>query len=653
MRLTFGSENTAQIWSRLPDRHGLNAKILLVGVVFVLVPAIVAQRLADADSDKSALLLKAAREQGNLISAYLTPSFEKGPRGLPEITEALRPLSGEILNIRILFQPASESGKKHFYFVAASPPLGDPYVDSEIRKLEELGVMSRLTASCTRARLFGKFAENEIVRTADASLVWPGRLITVITPVATKSGCWSIVTFFAKEKFLDSPIGRPYWQSPEIRFAAILYFFAAAFTILVLLRIRNGLRVFQNTAVATVRNGATDSFARQNRNPDLAEVASEFDRMVHRIGLLSFAVERSPIAIAIADSEWQIEYVNPAYQRLSGKSSEELLQLDLRYKEFESISPDSWSDICARVAGGETWHGEIRRRKPDGRRLWADVSLYRMFPANSRTAHFVCVQEDVTERRRILNDLVAEKENAVSLNKLKSNFVARLSHEFRTPLNAILGFSEIIANQIYGKCDNPKYIEYADHIHSSGVHLLSLINDVLDLSRLESGKETLSPEKIDISDVICDAITLVAGEAAKARVTLKTVDRLGGLPVFADRRAVKQMLLNLLSNGIKFTPEGGSVVITAEPHQNGGVLITIADSGCGIEQSELSKICEPYERAGSAYVRNAPGTGLGLSIVKQLAELQKGELNISSTPGLGTTVKVTLPGTNNSFADRA
>lgn len=642
-------ENAARLWSRLPHRHSLNAKILLVGIVFSLVPFIIYDRLGDADREKSDLLLKAAREQSNLIAAYLTPKLKKGPSSLPEINEDLRPLSGEILNIRILFRPASDSDGKNFYYVAASPPLGDPYLHSEIQKLDELGVLSRLAASCTRARLFGEFAENETVGARHSVEGGPQQLITVITPVATDSGCWSIITSFASEQFLDSPIGRPYWQSPEIRFASVLYFSAAAFTIVVLLRIRGGLRVFRNTAVATGRHGDTESFAKRNRNPDLDEVASEFDRMVQRIGLLSFAVERSPIAITIADSDWHIEYVNPAYERLSGKWSKELLGRDLRHKEFESLAADSWADICARVAGGETWHGEIRRRKPDGRRLWADVSLYRLVPGSGDVEHYVCLQEDVSERKQILNDLVAEKEKAETLNQMKSNFVARMSHEFRTPLNAILGFSEIIANEIYGKCDNPKYIEYADNIHSSGAHLLSLINDVLDLSKLESGKESLFPQRIDLSDVINDVATLVAGEAAKQQVTLKTVDRLEGFPVFADRRAVKQVLLNLLSNGIKFTPQGGSVIITAEPRQDAGVRITIADSGCGIDQAEIPKICEPYERAGSAYVRNAPGTGLGLPIVKRLVELQNGELHIASELGAGTTVTVTLPGASGCY----
>jgi two-component system cell cycle sensor histidine kinase PleC len=202
----------------------------------------------------------------------------------------------------------------------------------------------------------------------------------------------------------------------------------------------------------------------------------------------------------------------------------------------------------------------------------------------------------------------------------------------------------MIAGETFGKCNVPRYVEYADNIHSSGMHLLSLINDILDLSKLESGKETLYLEPVDLETVISEATTFVANDARKAQVKLRIDVRLDGRLVVADRRAMRQVILNLLSNSIKFTPAGGQVTIAAEPCQDGRILLRVADTGCGIGESEISKVCEPYERAGTAYVRSTSGTGLGLPIVKRLIEIQNGEFQIASKIGAGTTVQAVFAG---------
>ncbi len=623
----------ARLYARLPDRHSLTTKILVVSIVFALVPVLVHQRLGEADTEKWGLFLKGSRERGMLIATYLTPHLKRGLGNLEEINDALETLSSDNLNIRILFRPNEPDSESGFYYVASNPPLSKEFLDAEIDTLARLGVLTRLSNSCSH---------HETVRTGRSADGQTEKLITIISPVATASGCWSIVTSYGSRDFLGASLGRHYWQAPEFQFATILYFSAAAFTILVLLRIRSGLRVFRKTAVATGRYGGAESFASKNRNPDLDDVAHEFDRMVQRIGLLSFAVENSPIAVAITNGDWALEYVNPAYEALSGKGRDALLGADLRKKEFQSLSDESWAEVCTKVALGGRWHGQIRRYKPDGRLLWADVALYRLIGPGSAAEHFVCLQEDVSEQKRILDNLIQEKDRAESLNQLKSSFVACMSHEFRTPLNAILGFSEMIAEQTFGKCTVPKYVEYAGHIRASGMHLLSLINDILDLSKLESGKESLNLEPMDLAPVISEATTFVANDANKAQVILKVDNRLDGQLVVADRRAMRQVLLNLLSNSIKFTPAGGEITVAAEPRRDGRVLLRVADTGCGIAEAELPKVCEPYERAGTAYVRSTTGTGLGLPIVKKLVEIQNGEFEITSKVGAGTTVQAVL-----------
>ena len=201
----------------------------------------------------------------------------------------------------------------------------------------------------------------------------------------------------------------------------------------------------------------------------------------------------------------------------------------------------------------------------------------------------------------------------------------------------------MIEREIFGPNGNPRYLEYAGNIHSSGQHLLSLINDVLDLSKLESGKETIHPEPIDLSSVIRDSVTLIEGNAEKAGVSLAVEDALGNTPVTADERAIKQVLLNLLSNAVRYTPAGGRITLSAA-RVSGAVRIRVTDTGCGISAEEITKVCEPYERAGTAYVRKTEGTGLGLPIVKRLVELHKGRFRIESTLGEGTSVEITLPG---------
>jgi PAS domain S-box-containing protein len=619
---------------QMPNRRSLSAKIAVAGLVFIIVPLIIYERLGEAEKDKAELLFQSAREQGRLIALNLTPLLRSGPKSLPQIDEALATLASDNLNIRVLYSPKSPTAGHGFYYIASNPALTESYLSSEIDVLGKIGVLSRLSRSCS---------ERETVGMRHNVPDGPQQLITVIVPVATDNGCWSIVTSYAGEAFLQSSFGRPYWQSPEMQFASLLYFAAAGITLLLLIRIRTGLRGFRDTAVAAGRNAGTASFFSGNVNPDLADVAHEFDRMVQRIGLLSFAVERSPIAVSVADTNRVLEYVNPAYEKLADRPRAELLGLDLRTKEFVGVTDLSWAAICDKVSCGDTWHGLLRRQKPDGRLLWMEVSLYRLITEPSGAEHFVCLQEDVTERQRILNGLVEEKERALALNRMKSNFVAQMSHEFRTPLNAILGFSEVIATETFGPCGEAKYVEYAGHVHSSGRHLLSLINDILDLSKLESGKEALHIEPVDLSRLVNEMVALVTQQGTSAGVALETEDELAGRCVMADERATKQVLLNLLSNGIKFTPAGGTVSVYVAALFGNKVRLTVSDTGCGIAEDEIPKICEPYERADTLQVRNTSGTGLGLPIVKRLVELQNGRFAIYSTLGEGTTVEVILP----------
>ena len=251
---------------------------------------------------------------------------------------------------------------------------------------------------------------------------------------------------------------------------------------------------------------------------------------------------------------------------------------------------------------------------------------------------------DITETRRAEEKLREAKEIAERANDAKSQFLANMSHELRTPLNAIIGFSEILARDGDAPPSRERTLEYAGYILSSGVHLLDLINDLLDMSRLEAGLYQLQEEEVDISQVFETCLATADGKAAAGGVSL--VSRLEpdlAFLLWGDRRALQQVLLNILSNAIKFTPAGGCVVLAGERAPDGGFAITIRDTGAGIEPDALGRVMEPFQQGDMTISRKFGGSGLGLAISRNLVLLHGGVLALASTPGAGTTVTITLP----------
>jgi signal transduction histidine kinase len=251
------------------------------------------------------------------------------------------------------------------------------------------------------------------------------------------------------------------------------------------------------------------------------------------------------------------------------------------------------------------------------------------------------------EKKRLLQmvkELNAAKMSADDANRAKSEFLAGMSHELRTPLNAILGFSEIIKDEIFGPVGLHQYVDYANDVHKSGQHLLDLINDVLDLSKIQAGKVELREEDVDLSMLMLDSITLTRERALKNGVSLVFDKHSSGPVVVADRRLLKQILLNLLSNAIKFTPAGGTV--TAKAFRDArGVGFSIQDTGIGMSQADIVKAMSPYGQVDSKVSRKHKGTGLGLPISQSLAALHGGDLVVESEPGRGTSITLVLPGT--------
>lgn len=253
------------------------------------------------------------------------------------------------------------------------------------------------------------------------------------------------------------------------------------------------------------------------------------------------------------------------------------------------------------------------------------------------------IGRDIADRKRQDAELIASKESADVANRAKSEFLANMSHELRTPLNAILGFSEIIRNQIHGRINDQKYVEYANDIHASGTHLLEIINDILDLSKVEAGRLEVHEASLAISDVLANCLRLVVPRAREAGLDLKA-DLPDNLPLLiADERLMKQIFLNLLSNAVKFTPRGGEIRITAHLDKDGGFVIRVADTGIGMDKSGIAKAKMPFGQVDSSLNRKHEGTGLGLPLVLAFVERQGGTLAIDSAAGRGTTVTIRFP----------
>ncbi len=244
---------------------------------------------------------------------------------------------------------------------------------------------------------------------------------------------------------------------------------------------------------------------------------------------------------------------------------------------------------------------------------------------------------------RLTDELTRAKDEAIEANRAKSHFLASMSHELRTPLNAIIGFSEVMKNHTFGPVGDPRYDEYLQDIINSGTHLLSLINDVLDISRVESGNIEVSYEDIDLRKSIDDALEMVRVHAVKAGVSLD-VQADDDLPLLhADKRMIKQIILNLLSNAIKFTSKGGRITVSAYVNPEGGIEMAISDTGIGIARKNIKKAMAPFGQIDSETARKHKGTGLGLPLVKDQVELHGGSMDIASEVGKGTTVTVKFP----------
>ncbi|NUB15399.1 PAS domain S-box protein [Azospirillum brasilense] len=256
---------------------------------------------------------------------------------------------------------------------------------------------------------------------------------------------------------------------------------------------------------------------------------------------------------------------------------------------------------------------------------------------------FTGIIRDITARKRSEGDLIAAKEAAESADRAKSTFLQVMSHELRTPLNAVIGFAQVIEMRLLGVGEVDRYIDYAGSIRQSGEHLLAIIDDILDITTIEAGGLRLNECIVDPSDLVGEALNLVAIQAGKRGVPIR-IDLEDGLPMlFGDALRLRQVLVNLLSNAVKFSNPGETAVVRARRRSDGGVELSVTDTGIGIAAEDLPTAMTPFAQVDQSMARRYEGMGLGLSISKRLVEAHGGTLRIDSVPGQGTTVTVALP----------
>jgi two-component system cell cycle sensor histidine kinase PleC len=329
---------------------------------------------------------------------------------------------------------------------------------------------------------------------------------------------------------------------------------------------------------------------------------------------------------------------------LPGAGFEELLR---RYLALDPAAPPAGPQRDALVA-----RRIARHRTPDNAFTFRTINGRWVLTSECPTPDggIVSIHADVSalkEKEEALRasqlEALAAKIQAERASRAKTEFLAHMSHELRTPLNAVMGFTELMIGEALGPLGSPRYRDYAQDIHDSGGHLLALINDILDLARIEAGRMTLHEEITDAGDAVQHAAATVRSVAAERGLTLE-VDVEPGLPVLhADVRALLQMVVNLASNAVKFTPEGGHVLLSASGLPDGGIGIMVADTGVGIAADELPRLLEPFGRADGYRANKSEGTGLGLPIVKRLIEMHGGRLELSSEPSGGTTAILLFP----------
>ncbi len=362
------------------------------------------------------------------------------------------------------------------------------------------------------------------------------------------------------------------------------------------------------------------------------------------ISLLTSIFDVSEISIVVSDHNRRVVRVNEAFVRTFGWSRDQVIGEDFIFLITPDEHDQARDNHDSYLRGGRRASGEMKMIRHDGsivNTLFTTATL----ELSQRRRFQVTTIMDITPRKQMELSLRVAKEQADAANLAKSAFLANMSHELRTPLNAIIGFSEMMEKGTFGPLGNAKYQEYMGDIHTSARHLLDIINEVLDMSKIEAGRVDLDEQDVDVQEAIESVMRMMASRAFSGGIVLNSKVEKNMPALHADPRLLRQVLINLVSNAVKFSRRGGAIDIESGLNSDGEMTITVRDTGIGIPKNKIKRALEPfgqiYDSAHAA--KENQGTGLGLPLAKAMVELHGGSLHLDSDAGKGTVVTLSFP----------
>ncbi|WP_082910954.1 PAS domain-containing sensor histidine kinase [Magnetospirillum moscoviense] len=379
---------------------------------------------------------------------------------------------------------------------------------------------------------------------------------------------------------------------------------------------------------------------------DVSALMSVHDRMVEQQRRFRAIFNQTFEFIGVLTPDGRLIEANATALHYADKTMDELYGLHFADTPWWAHSPESQDRLRRAIVDAASGHFvrfETTHVDPGGDEIFIDFSLRPAFDEDGNVIFLIPEGRDMTARKMTEIALIQAKVEAEAANRAKSQFLATMSHELRTPLNAVIGFSDTIQNEVFGPLGNARYREYVGMIHSAGSHLLELIEDILDISRIDMGKTELFEEEITPGPLLDSVITLLRPKAQDGRITLKTTIAAGDMPrLWADSLRLRQIAFNLVSNAIKYTPTGGKVTLNAKSDDDGFHLV-VADNGIGIPADRMEQVWSPFGQADPLLARTVGGTGLGLPIVRHYVQAHGGTITLKSEPGKGTVAHVVLP----------
>jgi PAS domain S-box-containing protein len=352
---------------------------------------------------------------------------------------------------------------------------------------------------------------------------------------------------------------------------------------------------------------------------------------------LKRAIEQSSISVIITDNKGSIEYVNPYFTELTGFTSDEVKGKNPRLLKSGLHSESFYKQLWGDITSGKDWQGEMYNRKRNGECYWQQTVISPLVNRQGAITHFVAIQEDVSEKKKLIEDLIAAKENAEEMNKIKSLFFANMSHELRTPMIGILGNAELLEMEI----DNDEHLKMIQTIRRSALRLHETLNSILDISKIEVEGVQKSTRPVEINNVVGECINLFNAVAAEKGLEINFIKNNESIKINSDDNLLTKVLNNLLNNAVKYTDHGKIIIRTQLI--NNKARIEIEDTGIGIDPEYLNIIFEPFRQTSEGYSRRYEGTGLGLTITKKFVEVLGGTISVVSTKDKGSIFIVDIP----------